>query len=115
MTEFIQVMTVTGSRADAGKIAQALVERRLAGCVQIVGPVQSVYRWQGAVEQAEEWLCLIKTSRQQYAAVEAAIIELHPYDCPEVLATPIEAGSAAYLQWLGDQLAGDGLSAGPPS
>ena len=64
MTDFLQITTTAGSRDEAERIAAALVERRLAGCVQIVGPVRSVYRWQGAVEQAEEWLCLIKTNRR---------------------------------------------------
>lgn len=104
MSEFIQVAATAGSLREAERIAVALVDRRLAACVQIVGPIRSVYRWQGAVEQAEEWLCLVKTSAEQYAAVEAAIRELHSYDCPEVIATPITHGSAAYLQWLGDQL-----------
>lgn len=104
MTEFIQVLTAAGSREEAERIAHALVERRLAGCVQIIGPVQSVYRWQGSVQRAEEWLCLAKTARGQWPAVEAAIRELHSYECPEIIATAIEAGSAGYLEWLGGQI-----------
>jgi periplasmic divalent cation tolerance protein len=104
MTEYLQISTAVGSVEEAKRMAAALVERRLAGCVQIVGPVQSVYRWQGAVERAEEWLCLVKTTRARYAAVEAAIRELHSYQCPEVIATPIVAGSAEYLAWLGEQI-----------
>ncbi len=100
MTEAIQVSTTTGSREEAERIATALVQRKLAGCVQIVGPVRSAYRWQGAVEQADEWLCLVKTTSAAYAAVEAAIRELHTYECPEVIATPIVAGSVAYIAWL---------------
>lgn len=102
--EFVQISSAAGSREEADRIAAALVERRLAGCVQIVGPVRSVYRWQGQVEQADEWLCLVKTTREQYAAVEAAIRELHSYDCPEIIATPIVAGSAAYLAWLAENV-----------
>lgn len=105
MTEYLQVTTVAGSREEADRIAHALVERRLAGCAQVVGPIHSVYRWGGQVEQAEEWLCLVKTGAQQYAAVEAAIRELHSYECPEIIVTPIVAGSAAYLMWLAEQLA----------
>jgi periplasmic divalent cation tolerance protein len=105
MTDFIQVNTACGHREEAERIAAALVERRLAGCVQIVGPVRSVYRWQGAVERADEWLCHAKTSRDRYPAVEAAIRELHSYECPEVIATPIVAGAEAYLQWLAAQIA----------
>lgn len=104
MNGFIQVATTAGNREEAERIATALVERSLAGCVQLVGPICSIYRWQGAIEQADEWLCLAKTSAERYAAVEAAIRELHSYDCPEVIATPITYGSDAYLQWLGEQL-----------
>jgi periplasmic divalent cation tolerance protein len=102
MHEFVQVQTAAGSREEAQRIAAVLVERRLAACVQIVGPVQSVYRWQGRVERADEWLCLAKSASSQFAAVEAAIRELHSYECPEVIAMPITAGSAAYLAWLAD-------------
>lgn len=104
MSEFLQVLTTAGSRKEAEQIAVALVDRRLAGCVQVVGPVRSIYRWQGEVERAEEWLCLAKTTRAQWPAVEAAIRELHSYECPEVIATAIEAGSAKYLEWLGEQV-----------
>jgi periplasmic divalent cation tolerance protein len=104
MTEFLQIKTSVGSGQEAEDIAEALVERRLAACVQIVGPVQSVYRWQGEVERAEEWLCLAKTTRAQWSAVEAAIRELHSYECPEVIATAIAAGSKGYLQWLAEQV-----------
>jgi periplasmic divalent cation tolerance protein len=103
MHEHLQVTTTAGSREEANAIATALVERRLAACVQIVGPVQSVYRWQGRIDRSEEWLCQIKTTGTHYSAVEAAIRELHSYDCPEIIATPIVAGSAAYLQWLAGQ------------
>jgi periplasmic divalent cation tolerance protein len=105
MSEFLQITTATGSRDEAERLARSLVERRLAGCVQIAGPVSSVYRWQGAVEEAAEWLCLIKTTRERFAEVETAIRELHSYDCPEVIATPIIAGSASYLAWLEEQTA----------
>jgi periplasmic divalent cation tolerance protein len=104
MAEFLQITTTADSGPTAERIAAELVNRRLAGCVQIVGPIQSVYRWQGAVERAEEWLLLIKTSVAQYKAVEAAILELHSYECPEIIATPITAGSDSYLAWLDDQL-----------
>ncbi len=102
--ECLQVSTAAGSRDEAERIAQALVQRRLAACVQIVGPMRSVYRWQDQVESAEEWLCLIKTTTDAYQAVEAAIGELHSYECPEVIATPITDGSSDYLRWLGEQI-----------
>ena len=114
MTAFLQASTAAGSRDEAERIARALVEQRLAACVQIVGPVQSIYRWQGAVERVEEWLCLIKTSRAQYAALESAIRDLHSYECPEIIATPIDAGSGPYLAWLAEQLSGDGPQPSSP-
>lgn len=103
MNAFLQISTTAATREDAERIAAALVERRHAACVQVVGPATSVYRWQGAVERCEEWLCLIKTTAAAYGAVEAAIRELHPYECPEMIATPIERGSAPYLAWIEEQ------------
>ncbi|OPY04066.1 MAG: Divalent-cation tolerance protein CutA [Syntrophaceae bacterium PtaB.Bin038] len=100
MSEFIQVTTTAPSREEADRIAQTLVERRLAACVQIAGPVESFYRWKGALERSTEWLCLIKTRRANYAAVEAAIRAGHPYEVPEIISFPIEAGSEPYLAWL---------------
>ncbi len=98
--EFVQVQTIVERRDDAERIAQTLVERRLAACVQIVGPIQSTYWWKEKIETAEEWLCLIKTRSDLYDAIEAAIIELHSYEVPEIVALPIVAGSANYLRWL---------------
>ncbi len=96
----IQVFTTTDSEASAAQIAQALVEQNLAACVQVIGPITSTYRWEDAVETAREWLCLIKTEQARYAAVEVAIIAIHPYAVPEILAVPVTVGSAAYLAWL---------------
>jgi periplasmic divalent cation tolerance protein len=108
MTEFVQITTAAGSREEADQVARELVERRLAGCVQILGPIKSVYRWRGQVEQGEEWLCLIKTSSDQFAVIEAAIGELSSYECPEIIATPVTAGSARYLAWLARQVSSGG-------
>jgi periplasmic divalent cation tolerance protein len=108
MADYLQISTAAGSREEAKRIASALVERRIAGCVQILGPTTSMYRWRGQVEQAAEWLCLIKTTRPRYADVEQTIRELHSYDCPEIIATPIETGSATYLEWLAEQSTGAG-------
>jgi periplasmic divalent cation tolerance protein len=108
MNEYLQVTTAAGSRDEAERLAAVLVDRRVAACVQIVGPVRSIFRWQGKLEHAEEWLCLIKTARRCYEAVEAAIREVHSYDCPEIVATPIAAGAAAYLAWIDEQTAPDG-------
>jgi len=100
MTDCVQVLTTAGSEEEAGRIGELLVERRLAACVQVMGPIVSRYRWQGAVEEAREWQCLAKTTRAAYEAVEAAIREVHSYDEPEIIATPIVAGSAGYLAWV---------------
>jgi periplasmic divalent cation tolerance protein len=104
MSEFLLVTTTAGTRHDAERIATELVERRLAACVQIVGPIRSVYRWQGEVESAEEWLCLVKTEQAHLAAIDALLREIHPYEVPELVAMPIVGGSEAYLKWLGEQL-----------
>jgi periplasmic divalent cation tolerance protein len=100
MTDCVQVLTTAGSEEEAGRIASLLVERRLAACVQVVGPIVSRYRWQGAVEEEREWQCLAKTTGAAYEAVEAAIREAHSYDEPEIIATAIVAGSAGYLAWI---------------
>jgi periplasmic divalent cation tolerance protein len=102
--EPIQVQTATATKADAELIAAALVERRLAACVQVLGPIISTYRWQAAVAHADEWLCLIKTERRLFDRVEEAIRELHPYETPEIIATAIVAGSADYLAWISDSV-----------
>ena len=101
--EHIQVVTTAASADEARRIATALVEERLAACVQIVGPIESIYRWQGKVETAAEWQCWIKTRRERYDALEATIRRLHSYEVPEILAVPIVAGSEAYLKWLTDE------------
>ncbi len=104
MAEYLQVLTTVGSEQDAERISAALVERRLAACVQTVGPITSRYRWQGRVEAEREWQCLAKTEAGHYPALEAAIAELHPYEEPEILATPVVAGSAGYLAWVSESL-----------
>jgi periplasmic divalent cation tolerance protein len=104
MSEYVQITTTTGTRHDAEQIASELVSRRLAGCVQISGPIESTFRWQGKVETAEEWICTVKTSRAQLEAIQKLLDEIHPYEVPEVIATAIVDGSAAYLKWLGEQV-----------
>lgn len=104
MPEHIQVLTTAGSEEEAGSIAEMLVERRLAACVQVVGPVVSRYRWQGAIEEGREWQCLAKTTRAAYESVEATIREVHSYDEPEIIATPIVAGSTGYLAWIENEV-----------
>ena len=104
MNNHVQVITTTETKADAQAIANALVEKRLAGCVQIIGPITSTYRWQGEVETAKEWLCIVKSRQDLYQALEKAILEAHPYDVPEILAVPVAAGSKDYLEWLDGEL-----------
>jgi periplasmic divalent cation tolerance protein len=104
MGDHLQVLTTTGSEEEAGRIATFLVERRLAACVQVDGPITSRYRWQGKIEEDQEWQCLAKTTAAAYEAVEAAIREVHSYDEPEIIATPIFAGSAGYLAWIDENV-----------
>ncbi len=96
----IVVITTTETQDEAKQIARALVEARLAACVQIVGPITSIYRWEGAVEEAAEVLCLVKTRAELYDQVEAALKDRHSYEVPEIIAVPVERGSEAYLDWL---------------
>ena len=100
MTDKLLVLTTTGSVAEAQKIAHALVERRLAACVNIVPRIQSIYRWEGKVETAEEFLLVIKTMRSHEQDVQSAIRELHSYELPECIAVSIDSGSEEYLNWI---------------
>ena len=104
MEEYIQVFTATEKREDAEKIAQTLVRERLAGCVQIIGKISSMYWWKNKVEKAEEWLCLIKSEKRLYSELEKAIKGMHPYETPEITAITIVAGSKEYLGWLDKEL-----------
>lgn len=105
MAEYIQVVTTVASKEEGKKIARALLEKRLVGCVHIAGPIESSYWWQGKIEQAEEWLCIAKTERKLFAPIAETITALHSYDVPEVLAVPIVEGSESYLRWLQAQVA----------
>lgn len=105
MSDIWQVSTTTGTREVAKRIAAELVDLQLAACVQVSGPVTSTFRWQGKIDVAEEWLCTAKTSRQHVAAIQEVLKRLHPYEVPELVATPIVGGSEAYLKWLVEQLA----------
>ncbi|MGB4549697.1 MAG: divalent-cation tolerance protein CutA [Syntrophales bacterium] len=101
---YLQVMTTTSREADAERIAGALLEERLAACVQIMGPVTSRYWWKETLETSEEWLCLIKTRGDLFGALEKAIRKAHPYETPEIVALPILEGSRDYLNWLQREL-----------
>lgn len=111
MSEFIQVITSVDSEEKAEEIARKLLEQRLAGCVQVLGPIKSRYWWEGKLEEAQEWLCLIKARASDYKAIEASIKEVHPYTVPEILAMPITQGNPDYLDWLRRET-GEGRSDG---
>jgi len=99
--DFVVVLVTAGSVEEGGRIGRALVEDRLAACVNLVGPIHSIYRWEGKVEEAAEHLLLVKARAVDLPAVEARVRGLHGYSVPEVLALPVRGGSAAYLAWLG--------------
>jgi periplasmic divalent cation tolerance protein len=100
MTDKKIVLTTVGSEEEAQTIARTLVERQLAACVNILPRLRSIYRWQGKVETAEEWLLLIKTTSAAFDRVRSAIGELHSYDLPECVCLSIEDGSKDYLDWI---------------
>ena len=100
MTKFIQIQTTTPKRSDAIKIAEALAKKRLSACTQIIAPIESDFRWKGKLVREKEWLCLIKTKKSLYQKVEREIKKIHPYDLPEIIATPIISGSKGYLNWI---------------
>jgi len=104
MSECIQVLTTVGSKAEAEAIAAALLDTRLAACVQTIGPITSAYVWQGERELAVEWQCLVKTEERLYPEVEAAIRAVHSYEEPEILAIPVLTGSRGYLAWIGENV-----------
>lgn len=103
-SDYILVLTATSSREEAQAIADMAVQQRLAAAVQVIGPVTSTYHWKGAIQQSEEWLCLIKTMRPFYLALEEGIHELHSYELPGILMLPVLGGSAPYLSWLAQEL-----------
>jgi periplasmic divalent cation tolerance protein len=98
--EHVIVTSTTGTEAAARELAAAAVEARLGACAQVVGPVTSVYRWEGEVRTDQEWRVEIKTTADRVPALTGRLGQLHGYDLPEIIATPIEGGSAAYLAWL---------------
>ncbi|MFH1125145.1 MAG: divalent-cation tolerance protein CutA [Pseudomonadota bacterium] len=100
MKGYIQLFTTTEKKEDARKIAREVVRRRLAACVQIIGPVSSTYWWKEGIEEAEEWLCVVKSREELYEKLEKAIRDVHPYEVPEILAMPVVKGSPDYLRWL---------------
>jgi periplasmic divalent cation tolerance protein len=98
------VLVTTSSKQEAEKISQALLEAKLIACANIVGPVSSHFHWGGKVEQAEEFLVLMKSRSDLFEKISEAVRKLHSYEVPEILALPVVAGSEAYLAWLGRSL-----------
>ncbi|MFH9420749.1 divalent-cation tolerance protein CutA [Streptomyces sp. NPDC017529] len=96
-------MTTTDSAAKAETLARGAIEARVAACAQISAPVTSVYRWDGAVETAQEWQVLFKTAAARYEALEAYLLQAHDYDTPEIIATPVTRGGAGYLAWVTEE------------
>ncbi|MFA5867679.1 MAG: divalent-cation tolerance protein CutA [Actinomycetota bacterium] len=103
----IQIQTTVATKEEGEKIADALVQAKLAACVQIIGPITSMYSWRNKVETAQEWLILIKTRTDLYDRVEKEILAFHSYETPEIIAIPIERSSAEYLGWLNEETIGD--------
>ena len=104
MTEaYVQVTTTTDSRQEAATLAKSAVRERLAACAQLVGPIASTYWWEGEIESAEEWMVVFKSTADRFEELAELITETHSYDTPEIIATPVIAGSADYLGWVSEQ------------
>jgi periplasmic divalent cation tolerance protein len=97
---FVVVLVTAGSNEEGRRIGRAMVEERLAACVNVVGPIRSIYRWEGAIEEAEEHLLVMKARAADVPTLTARVRALHSYDVPEVVALPLTGGSEAYLAWL---------------
>ena len=106
MTDAILILTTCATEEEALKIANALVEECLAGCVNVVSPVRSIYRWEGKVCDEREWLLIIKTGRERFEESERRIKSLHSYSVPEIICLPILEGSLDYLEWLEEKTRG---------
>lgn len=101
----LQVTTTLADRETARELATAVVVQRLAACAQVVGPIESVFRWDGEVQTEAEWYCVMKTTAERFAALTEWIDARHPYDTPELVASAIVAGAPAYLQWIAAETA----------
>src|SRR6266566_4195521 len=109
MTDKIVVFSTCGSAEESARLARTLIEEHLAACVNVISPVRSFYRWKDVIEDATEWLLIIKTSRDLFDRVRASLESAHSYELPEVLALPIVAGSPNYLSWIDREL-GSGVN-----
>lgn len=104
MTDKIVVLNTCANQEEAERIARRLVEEHVAACVNVVAGVRSFYRWQGAIESSEEWLLVIKTTREKFDALRTTLEKAHSYDIPEIVALPIVEGSTNYLNWIDGSL-----------
>nr|WP_062343167.1 divalent-cation tolerance protein CutA [Herbidospora sakaeratensis] len=100
MSDHIEVRVTAGSSEEADRLAGAVVGRRLAACAQIVGPITSVYWWEGEVNRSQEWLVLFKTTAERFGDLSGCVREVHSYDVPEIIAVPVAMGSGDYLAWV---------------
>jgi periplasmic divalent cation tolerance protein len=107
---YVQVTTTTATQEEARQIARTSVERRLAACAQVLGPIVSTYWWQGGIETASEWMCLLKTPASEFESLARHIRSEHSYDTPEITATPISLGSQDYLAWIQRETIGGGTT-----
>jgi periplasmic divalent cation tolerance protein len=105
MKAYVQVSTTTEKLEDANRIARAMVEKRLAACAQVVGPVKSTYWWKGKIDEADEWLCIMKTRREIYRQLEEELKAIHPYEVPEITAVTLVEGMESYLRWIEEETA----------
>jgi periplasmic divalent cation tolerance protein len=105
MTEYIQVFTTTDTKENARQIAKKVVEKNLAACAQIIGPISSIFWWKNNINEEEEWLIIIKSRKDLYDDLEHAIMKVHKYEIPEILAVPVLAGAKSYLEWLDGEVA----------
>ena len=105
--KYIQIFTTVARKQTAQRIAKALVDKKLAACCQIVGPITSIYRWQGKIKKVKEWLLVAKTRSDKFRKAEKAVKEIHPYKLPEIIAAPITQGSKKYFEWISKTITAD--------
>ncbi len=104
MLKYIQITTTVPKLNNAKEISDRILNEKLAACVQILGPIKSIYRWKNKIEKKEEWLCIIKTRNKLFKIIERFIKNIHPYEVPEIISTPIINGSYEYLSWINNEV-----------
>ncbi len=102
--KYVVVFITAGSEAEAAKIAKGLVVKKLAACVNIIRDIRSIYSWKGKLEDSEECLLVAKTTEGLFGKLERSVKRMHSYECPEIIAIPVKAGSREYLKWLGESV-----------